>query len=661
MARTIIDQEIPNLSVPWNNYKGTRVEQRIKKSFGEKVGYTKVVTGSDGTSNVMAGFADEDAYLDWMALSDEAKWGEAGAAFLITYATLPSIEQSDIYTVGLTLRETPAQTQADANVSIEVKGTSTVTYAAGGTDNVQEDLQVIVQTRTSTSAAWQTRGNFTVAANDSAWATISLAEFLVSGTNYVRVRAVGENASSIWRSFTLNVVSLALVPNTAFEVPFTGNTLSLNYLVGGAIAKTLQFEFGSGTGSDFEAEFSYLDSDPGCSRNVGTATNMSTGITYTFDDADMMAVLMANGVHTVRARLYVSETVKTEWVESQYMVQNGQAQSPSVIVNNIRSVLDNWTDVVFFDWAANTAGQNEMTVVFRLVDSANSSTEYARWSQVAQPNHQYSLSTQLGLELPASAGETIYTYMHIEDTSGNALASPVFFTINNEASNNPTAGADFILAPASRSNTEANPKTIINAATGNAVTSSWTGFGMTTDGWMEVQKNLDDATQGTVRALRIPAGRKLTFAYDPLVNFRSGNSTGRSMTLEMDIRTDNILDEDEPVLDICTTHPVDGDAWGIRLLPKEIYFLTQNKRVRDDQNATWAEGKRVTSRSTSSMACRASTGSASSSTAASSASSTTSCPTSSPGARSASPSAIPPPTSRSSACAATRRPCPPTR
>ena len=593
MARTIIDQEIPNLSVPWNNYKGTRVEQRIKKSFGEKVGYTKVVTGSDGTSNVMAGFADEDAYLDWMALSDEAKWGEAGAAFLITYATLPSIEQSDIYTVGLTLRETPAQTQADANVSIEVKGTSTVTYAAGGTDNVQEDLQVIVQTRTSTSAAWQTRGNFTVAANDSAWATISLAEFLVSGTNYVRVRAVGENASSIWRSFTLNVVSLALVPNTAFEVPFTGNTLSLNYLVGGAIAKTLQFEFGSGTGSDFEAEFSYLDSDPGCSRNVGTATNMSTGITYTFDDADMMAVLMANGVHTVRARLYVSETVKTEWVESQYMVQNGQAQSPSVIVNNIRSVLDNWTDVVFFDWAANTAGQNEMTVVFRLVDSANSSTEYARWSQVAQPNHQYSLSTQLGLELPASAGETIYTYMHIEDTSGNALASPVFFTINNEASNNPTAGADFILAPASRSNTEANPKTIINAATGNAVTSSWTGFGMTTDGWMEVQKNLDDATQGTVRALRIPAGRKLTFAYDPLVNFRSGNSTGRSMTLEMDIRTDNILDEDEPVLDICTTHPVDGDAWGIRLLPKEIYFLTQNKRVRDDQNATWAEGKRV--------------------------------------------------------------------
>ena len=116
---------------------------------------------------------------------------------------------------------------------------------------------------------------------------------------------------------------------------------------------------------------------------------------------------------------------------------------------------------------------------------------------------------------------------------------------------------------------------------------------MTSDGWMEVQKDLNDATAGTVRALHIPAGRRLTIEYNPLRNFRSGNSTGRSMTLEMDIRTDNILDESEPILQICTTHPVDGDAFGIRLLPKEIYFLTQNKRVRDDQNATWAEGRRL--------------------------------------------------------------------
>lgn len=588
------------MSQPWSRdpanglpFSGNAVEAFTKKTFGEKVGCTRVVTGSDGTSNVMAGFATEDDYLEWMALSDEQKWGEAGAAFLITHATLPSIEQTDLYAVGLTLRETPATIQASADVTIAVKGTSTVTYATGGTEPVQEDLQVIVQTRTSSSAAWATRGQFSIPANDSNWAEISLRDFLVSGTNNVRVRAVGENASSIWRSFTLNVVALQLAANTAFSVPFTGSTLSLNYLIGGAIAKTLQFEFGTGVGTAFEAQYSYLNNDPGCSRNVGTATNTTTGITYTFDDADMCADIMADGVHTVRARLYVSESVKTDWVESQYMVANGQAVSPAVIVNNINAVLDNWTDVVFFDWAANTGGQNEMTVVFRLVDSADQSVEYARWSQVAQPNTGYSLSSQLGIEITDTTIETIYAYMVIEDENGNELADPVFFTISNEASNNPTAGADFILAPASRSNSEANPKTIINAATGEIVQSTWNGFGLASDGWMEVLKDLNDATKGSVRALHVPAGRDLTIGYDPLRYFRSGNSTGRSMTLEMDIRTDNILDENEPIVEICTIHPVDGDAYGIRLLPKEIYMMTQNKRVRDDQNATWAEGKEV--------------------------------------------------------------------
>ena len=86
---------IASIATPWNNYKGKRVEDFIKKTFGEKVGCIKVVTGSDGTSNVVAGFATEDDYLEWMSLSDDAKWGDAGAAFLIAHATLPSIEQSD--------------------------------------------------------------------------------------------------------------------------------------------------------------------------------------------------------------------------------------------------------------------------------------------------------------------------------------------------------------------------------------------------------------------------------------------------------------------------------------------------------------------------------------------------------------------------------------
>ena len=587
------------MDTPWskdpaNNlpFAGSSVEAFLKKNIRNKVGFAKVVISADGQNDLIAGFENEDAYDAWNALSAEDKWGEAGAAYLLTYDALPS-PKKDSYAVSLIFRETPATTQASTNVSIALKGTSVVAWAAGGTDDIQEDLVVTVQTRASSSAAWSTRESFTLPANTQDYIIVSLARYLNNGTNYIRFRAEGEYATSLWSSFTLNVVALQLVPNTPFSVPFTGSILSLNYLVGGSIAKTLQFEFGTGTGTAFVAQYSYLNSDPGCSRSVGTATNLTTGITYTFDDADMMAVLMADGVHTVRARLYVSESVKTDWVENQYMVANGQSVNPAVIVNNINSVLDNWTDVTFFDWAANTGGANEMTVVFRLVDSADQSVEYARWAQVAQNNTLYALSSQLGIEVSDPSIETLYAYMLIEDESGNELADPVFFTIGNEASNNPTAGADFILSPASRSNSEANPKTIINAADGSVVPSTWNGFGLASDGWMEVQKDLNDATKGTVRALHVPAGRDLTIEYDPLRYFRSGNSTGRSMTLEMDIRTDNILDETEPILEICTIHPVDGDAYGIRLLPKEIYMMTQNKRVRDDQNATWAEGKEI--------------------------------------------------------------------
>lgn len=572
-------------------FSGDAVEAFIKKTFGGKVGYTKVVTGSDGTSNVMAGFATQDDYFAWMELPEEARWGEAGAAYLITSATLPSIWQGDTYTVGLTLRETPGTIQPSAAVVIAVKGTSTVTYAAGATDNVQEDLNIIVQTRTSSTAEWVTKGTLSVAANGSDYTEIYLAPFLSSGTNHVRIRAVGEHASSIWRSFTLTVVALSLTPNTAFAVPMTGSTLLLNYLVGGAVAKTLQFEFGTGIGSGFTAQYSYLNGDPGCSRNIGTVTNLTTGISCSFDDAAMMAVLMADGVHTVRARLYVSETVRTEWVESQYMVANGASVAPAVIVNNVNPVLANWTDVSFFRWAANTP----MTVRFRLVDSADSSVQYAAWTQQAQTNVEYELATQLGIETADPDAAAFYAYMHIEDTEGNALASPVFFTFSNSSAFSPTSGADLVIQPADRSNSEADPQTVINKVTGLAVPSVWEGFGMVSDGWMDVNRDVDStaADAETVRALRIPAGRRLTIGYNPFAEFMDGNNTGRHVTVEMDFRTNNILDDAEAVVKMCSIYPTDQRAWGFEMLPQEAYMLTQRRRAVDDQNVTWAEGVRT--------------------------------------------------------------------
>ena len=498
---------------------------------------------------------------------------------------------SDAYTVMLNMQETPAEIQKDTDVSINIKGTSTVTYAIGGTEAVDEDLTVEIQTRTNTTAAWTTRGTVTIRANSNAWMAVSLKAYLTGGTNYVRLRAVGMYSASIWRSFSVNVVNLSLTPNSPLEFPMEDETLSLNYLVGGAVAKTLQMELGTGSGSDFVAVYSYTNNDPGCSRSLGTSTNTTTGMTFEFTDATMLATLLSGGVHTVRARLYVSDTVSTPWVESQYIVADGS--NKMVSVNNVGTTFDNWSEVHFFDWAAYCGDDEQMTVVFRLTNESDT-TEYASWTFTAENERMYSLAVQLGIELADEDTTEFYGYMHIEDGEGNTLAPALFMTFANAADNRPTKGADFIMNPSDRNNSEDHPDTIVNAANGNTVSSVFDGFNFVTDGWMAVKKDLDTqaANAETVRAFHVPANRSVAIGYNPFAQFTDGNNTGRSVTMEIDFRTYAITDETEPVLRIGTVED-DGKVWGFEMLPLEAYMLTQRMRAVDDQNVSWAEEVRT--------------------------------------------------------------------
>ena len=562
-----------DINTSWEGHTGAEVESWIRAKFGSKVGLWKIVQDLD-SNNVIVGFASEDEYDEWDALSDENKWGEVGIALMVTKAVLPSVEGSDTYSTSLTLQSTPETIQATRDVVVNVKASSTVTYAAGGTENIMEDVAVQIQTRTSSNDSWTTRAEVIIPANESSYREINLRNYLFDGTNYVRMRAVGEYASSIWRSFTLNVVALSLVPNTSFEVPFTGNSITLNYKIGGTASKILQLQFGTGTGMSFVATYT-------TSQNVGTIVNTTTGISYSFDNENVIT----EGVHTVRARLYVSETVHTDWIESQYIMNNTSGSTPYVIVNDVTSVFDNWTEVKFFDFAVYTGGAPSINVHF-ILRANGSNANIASWEYNAVGGMSYSFNSQLGIELDSSI-TTFYGNIHIEDGNGNAIANPVPVTINNSDSNTPTSGADFILNPSLRSNSESTPNTIINSQTGAIVNSTWQGFGFVSDGWVDVNKDASDASKGTVRALHIPAGRSLTIGYNPFVDFMSNNSTGKYMTMEIDFRTSNILDEDEPIIMIGTQQR------GFTLLPLEAFMMTQQKTERDNQNVSFAEDIRT--------------------------------------------------------------------
>jgi len=495
------------------------------------------------------------------------------------------------YRVSLLLREIPESTQATSDVTLEVKGTSQAIYGDGTVEDIGEELSVKIETRTSSSSPWVQVGEQTIVAGDSNWSAIHLSPYLLTGTNYVRIRAVGEYANSSWKSMVLQVVNLALIPNSAFQVPFTGSTLSLNYLIAGSIAKTLQFEFGTGIGQDFVAQFSYANNDPDCSRSLGTGTNMSTGVTFTFNNATMMQTLMADGVHTVRARLYVSESVKTEWTESQYLVGNADAGLPKIALQNVATRVTNWSNVKFFDFAVDTEGASSSTIVFRLSD-ANDATTYARWIYNAHKNVMYEHSVQLGIE-SASAADELYLYLHAEDSNGNALISPLFITIDNSQDFKPTTGAEFIWSISERDNSEEHPDTVINSANGQEITSVWTGFDQKQDGYMRVKKDVNSVSDDaeTIQAVHIPAKHSIDISYNPFYRLTDGNNAGKSMTWEIDFRTSRILDEQEPVIKVGSDMP-DGKVWGFEMKPMEAYVLTQRMRAVDDQKAGWNEDGR---------------------------------------------------------------------
>lgn len=546
----------------------------------------KVVERPD-SSTALVGFVSQDDYTAWNALSDAEKWTD-GLSYIKDWVTLPSVEQTDIYRVQLILQATPSQTQQDTNVTINVRGTSQLQQAGEtGFHDITDTLTLQVQTRTSTSAQWENREipSLVLEANVNTYSPLLLRPYLYSGYNYVRVRAVSEYAVSSWVTFTVNVVALSLTPNTPFEIPMSGDTLSLNYLVGGTISKTMQFEFGTGRGSSFVAQYSYL-SNSYCVKNVGESVNMTTGMTFDFSDSTMVETLMAAGAHTVRARLYVSESIKTDWIESQYYVAGA---TPCVIINEVNDTLDNWTEVTFLKWSADTAGAATMNVRF-LLKSNNNTQTYSSWEFVAESGVEYTFSSQLGVEIDTE-GADFYAWLHVVDSEDNELSAPVFLTIGNAAGNTPTAGADLVIVPSLRSNSEATPKTIINNVNGNIIQSTWTGFGMVSDGWIDVPRTSDSSD--TIKALHIPAGRSLDINYNPLSDFVSGSLTGKHMTLEIDFRTDNILDENEPILQICSTHQVNGDIYGFEMLPLEAYMLTNNKRDRENQNVSYAEGVRI--------------------------------------------------------------------
>lgn len=549
----------------------------MQEEADHKIGSFRFAPNQTADGYVMLGFKNDEDNHTWNSMSDSDKWGEAGQALILKSDALPSLA-GETRSVRVQLESTPAVTQATDDVRINVKGISQIIYGSGQSEDVGEELELQIQTRTSQGVSWTSRGSVTIQSNLQTWTEIALKPYLSSGNNYVRFRAVSsDDTSSVWTTITLNVVALSLISATPVATPVSGGTLELRYYIGGSADKTLRLQFGHYANSVFVVDYSY-ETTPACIIPIGTEVFASVAKTIEITPSTgVLDNILTAGNHVVRAKLYVSDTVQTDWVETEYMVAGS---TPTVVVNDIASGIENYTDVTFFKWAASQS----MNVRFRLTNAGQTET-YATWEESAVAGVEKTLTTQLGID---SQLETINAYMHIEDLQGNALHDTVFFAIANNADFAPVSNPTFVLQPSTRSNSETNPKTIINAATGQVVPSTgWGTFGMVSDGYRN-------------GALVVNAGSQLEVDVNFLATLANtgGSETGlagRSVTIEMEYEASNIIELAAALIRLGNYMNTenDHDIYGLEVRPTEAALLTRNKRTREDQNAKWAEDKRT--------------------------------------------------------------------
>ena len=158
------------------------------------------------------------------------------------------------------------------------------------------------------------------------------------------------------------------------------------------------------------------------------------------------------------------------------------------------------------------------------------------------------------------------------------------FTIDNSENFSPTKGADFVLNPKQRTNTEENPMRIVNQETGEEVPSVWKGFELLTDGWQ--------TDSAGAKCLRVLAGCSLDIDYESYSE-TTGQTQESSLTIEIDYASRNATDLAEPIIRMCSTYASDGLPLGLEIRPQEAYFLTTGHRTPTDQDVMFQEDTRT--------------------------------------------------------------------
>lgn len=558
-------------------YSGKAIQKFIKHYLEDhennKLGYIPPMTkDTDGFYHIRA-FASKQTYADWVANPSD------NADLKLLDVTIPISDESGAMSV-VELSTATSQTNyvsVDGKVTLKLRFTSqTYNPVTQKYTDTYEDGMLTIQRRANASESWRNLGTLpikSVEAEGDEWVEVDISNMLNSGTCQVRVIVTGDQSQAttpyvVFQSVTKTELKLTF--RNEWQQPITGSVIPLLYTYTGAVAKTLNLTV-TGEGGTRSFKFS-----------LGKTEYVETPNQFDLNDSDTDTVkLMTHGVHTVEAWLAVDGTdIVSETLVSQVMVVTDSSNTtPYILLNNINRQLVNWTSAQFFEWAVYAPNRETIPVTFKMTNIENTETYMAYTEAQAKPETVYAFSNTVEVD-SKETGFSVYMWMSSHDV---LLRDYVSFSVDNSQNFAPTDGADLIINPKMRSNTEETPGTIINAVDGGAVPATFEGFGFVSDGWV--------ADNNGIKCLRVPSGRSVTIDYETFSDFIATRKTG-SLTFEIDFATSAVTDMEAPILKMCS-YTADGNPLGWEMRATEACFMTQGKVTRKNQDVGYQEGERT--------------------------------------------------------------------
>lgn len=434
---------------------------------------------------------------------------------------------------------------------------------------------------------------------------LDITSVLADGDNTIRVEAKDNETLATGQIVFASIVkaSLSLTPMFDWERAITNldSGIPISYAVfGTGVSKNLNVRIYDNAQNQYR-DFTYV---------IGTNTYpLSQPYTPTVnpnDAATDTVKVMSHGVHTIEAWVsctvgsttYQSAHVKnqvmivadTSSTKSYLMIQqteginDGVTGEPYIITENFVQ-----TDKLFAYAVYNPTNPANGTKVSFSIDDYSGENNALTLENMAKNNTKYNVPATIQLE-GATVGETSYIYLSAKDESGQNFLSTkndvnLVVAVSNDYDFSPVNGADLYINPSNRSNSESNPARILNAAKKNAAISSvFTGFSFdANDGWLTDDDGL--------RVLRVLAGQKVTFAYDPFSDFRTNPSS--NVTIDLVFKAKNVTNETDPLIKIANDIAASGKFIGVKMAPLEGCIMTASQTTYGQQNFGWRENTRT--------------------------------------------------------------------